>query len=426
MKFKKMLFLCILVAILSVFASCRTVPEQTTQPKQTEPVPVLQGSDLTPDSSDMPSTNDDEPETPTEEPTAEELTPEPSTSIAQFLVELTDEHFEQYCSPLPLANAHDYAISEGKLYTTFSDDPSTLYAIDLDDFERKAIASSEYPNGIITDIQSNDNWVFYIDMKEPGNRFDWNAYVVNLDTLEKQAITDPTQTEKAIELRSFALEDDVLYFNVLTRNENQEGYEKSSIVAFDLEDGAYSTLLSTDNGDAVFTKLVVSEDLLVAEKSSLQKGKGVELYIYILESYELSILNPADYVGFLSADEPWMSWANTAGGLSLYNAETGELRSLTESPIDYLDAPMTLHDDFALSYYTVQASNRGWAIVLYDLDDARFLIFGKEGLQYRVINPIVDSDELHWFLENVSLDAGPVVYHCEIDIDELKSWAGMP
>ncbi len=152
--------------------------------------------------------------------------------------------------------------------------PGTLYEIDLDDFERKQIARSEYPpNGIITNILADDDWVFYIDVMEPGNRFDWNAYVLDLDTLQKHTIAEPERTEKAIELRSFALEDDVLYFNVLTQNENQEGFQKSAIVAFDLEDGAYSTLLSTDSGDAVFTRLVVSDDLLVAEKKARCKKK---------------------------------------------------------------------------------------------------------------------------------------------------------
>lgn len=426
MMFKRILFLFSILILLTTFA-CKTIPELPAQPEQSEPIAGIQDSDIpaTDDEDlvdiDLEHKDDDEPET-----QAEETTPEQTAPSIRFMVEFTDERMNHYCRPLPLANAHDYAITDDELYITFSDNPGTLYEIDLDDFERKQIARSEYPNGIITNILADDDWVFYIDAMEPGNRFDWNAYVLDLDTLQKHAITEPERTEKAIELRSFALEDDVLYFNVLTQNENQEGFQKSAIVAFDLEDGAYSTLLSTDSGDAVFTRLVVSDDLLVAEKSSLQKEKGVELYIYDLEDHDLSILSPADYVGFLSADEPWISWANTTGGLSLYNAETGAQRNLTESPIDFLDASMTLHDDFALGYYTVQAGNGGWVIVFYDLDGARFLSLGREGLEYRVINPIVDSDELHWFLENVSLNAGPDVYHCEVEIDELESWAGMP
>ena len=317
MMFKRILFLFSILILLTTFA-CKTIPELPAQPEQSEPIAGIQDSDIpaTDDEDlvdiDLEHKDDDEPET-----QAEETTPEQTAPSIRFMVEFTDERMNHYCRPLPLANAHDYAITDDELYITFSDNPGTLYEIDLDDFERKQIARSEYPNGIITNILADDDWVFYIDAMEPGNRFDWNAYVLDLDTLQKHAITEPERTEKAIELRSFALEDDVLYFNVLTQNENQEGFQKSAIVAFDLEDGAYSTLLSTDSGDAVFTRLVVSDDLLVAEKSSLQKEKGVELYIYDLEDHDLSILSPADYVGFLSADEPWISWANTTGGLSL-------------------------------------------------------------------------------------------------------------
>lgn len=421
---KKIPFIISILILLSTLA-CGTAPHLPTLSGQPEPLENNQDATLLPTHA-IDVTKKDGLPSQTEEEKPQQKTPGPSTPTAQFLAEFTDERMNHYCHPLPQANVYNHAIAGDKLYTTQIDAPSTLYEVDLESFERKQIASSEYPNGIIMDIQATDDWLFYIDAMEPGNRFDWDAYVVNLDTFQKQPITDPERTEKAIEQRSYALDDDVLYFTVLTQNENQQGYAKSAIVAFDLEDREYSSLISTENGDFLFSKLVVSDNFLVAEKRSFQKGKGVELYIYDLESHEVSILSPSDYIGHLSADKSWISWVNTTDQLNLYNTKTGEQPNLDEFPDDFLYQPMTLHDGFAVTYYTAPDGHDGWKIILYDINNSRFLSLEKESHDYSAISPTINSDKLHWFLGNIIPNSDSVIQYCEVDIDTLESWAGLP
>ena len=126
MMFKRILFLFSILILLTTFA-CKTIPELPAQPEQSEPITGIQDSDIPATDVedlvdiDLDHKDDDEPKT-----QAEETIPEQATPSIRFMVEFTDERMNQYCRPLPLANAHDYAITDDELYITFSDNPARL------------------------------------------------------------------------------------------------------------------------------------------------------------------------------------------------------------------------------------------------------------------------------------------------------------
>lgn len=402
---KSVLF--ITLCIFFFMSACAKIDEINPEPTETTP-PEESQITITPD--------------PTEsEP--ENVEPEkPNT----FFFNFDDTQMVKYCQAISSMPAQYFPVFRGNAITSLSEAPDTLFQIDLQTMNPTPIAKSDYEKGFIGEVQANTDWAVYFDLIDPVATTEWKLVAVDLDTQEKQIVLEPTGRDIYQWQKFFYLADDAVYISMLKfpEDETSQDYESALILRYDLKGKQLETLVSRDFDGNYFGHLVATPDLLIVESLGLDKTSPAELFVYSLPDMDLKVVKPERYQNQLTLQAPLLAWKNNpktpvTSGFSITDILYLEEKTYTFAPVENLHGQLAFFDNTVLLTEKITYPIQGLAIVLYELNNERFVILGHESPYMVFENPVVNEDKLYWTFKTNADSANPDYHFCTMQIDEL-------
>lgn len=384
------------------------------EPKTTETTPPEQSQTTRPPDLSSPEPESTEPE------------PIEAEQANTYFFNFDNDQAAKLCQPFTSKPAQLFPILNGKAFTSLSEAPDTVFQLDVQTMETTSIAKSVYEDGFIGDIQGNAKWVVYFDLIDPIATTEWKLVAVDLATQEKQIVLEPTGRDIYQWQKFFYLIDDVVYISMLKmpENESAQDYESSLILRYDLKEKQLETLVNRDYDGKYFGHLVATPDLLIVESLGLDKTSPAELYVYSLPGMDLKILKPERYQGNLALQAPLLAWKNDSSQpvtseFSLSNIATWEENTHAFSPVEDLYGQLAFFENTVLLTEKISYPIQGSAIVLYELNNERFVIMGHESHYMIYANPVVNGDTLYWIFKTNADLASPDYHLCTMPINDL-------